>query len=221
MTMIDPTTVPQRTLYTGAKMPAVGMGTFGSDHADADAVSAAVAGAIRVGYRSFDCAACYGNEDMIGKVFADAFDEGSVKREDLFIASKVWNDMHGDDILGMLNQALIKRVHYLVCQCLAVLKIPDGLDPELPPEPRLQDSPSSMFCLRCQRLCANPVHKQVHKFPGVLLVPGHLVSLPQADKEPVAVKLENEFFIIPRHIPPINPSLRKFHRLPGSLQILF
>ena len=63
MTMIDPAIVPQRTLYTGAKMPAVGMGTFGSDHADADAVSASVAGALRVGYRSFDCAACYGNED--------------------------------------------------------------------------------------------------------------------------------------------------------------
>ena len=60
MTMIDPAIVPQRTLYTGAKMPAVGMGTFGSDHADADAVSASVAGALRVGYRSFDCAACYG-----------------------------------------------------------------------------------------------------------------------------------------------------------------
>ena len=34
MTMIDPAIVPQRTLYTGAKLPAVGMGTFGSDHAD-------------------------------------------------------------------------------------------------------------------------------------------------------------------------------------------
>jgi alcohol dehydrogenase (NADP+) len=43
----------------------------------------------------FDCAAIYGNEDLIGKVFAEAFEEGVVKREDLFIASKVWNDMHG------------------------------------------------------------------------------------------------------------------------------
>ena len=100
MTFIDPASVPQRTLYTGAKMPAVGMGTFGSDHADPDAVSASVAGAIRVGYRSFDCAACYGNEDQIGRIFQDAFQEGIVKREDLFIASKVWNDMHGDgDVL--------------------------------------------------------------------------------------------------------------------------
>ena len=104
MTFIDPSTVPQRTLYTGVQMPAVGMGTFGSDHADPDAVSASVAGAIRVGYRSFDCAACYGNEDQIGKVFQDAFAEGIVKREELFIASKVWNDMHGDgDVLLSLG----------------------------------------------------------------------------------------------------------------------
>ena len=40
MTFIDPATVPQRTLYTGARMPAVGMGTFGSDHADPEEVSA-------------------------------------------------------------------------------------------------------------------------------------------------------------------------------------
>ena len=88
MTMIDPAIVPQRTLYTGAKMPVVGMGTFGSDHADADAVSASVAGALRVGYRSFDCAACYGNEDMIGKIFADAFAEGIVKEKNFLLHPK-------------------------------------------------------------------------------------------------------------------------------------
>ena len=49
MTMIDPAIVPQRTLYTGAKLPAVGMGTFGSDHAYEDSVSAELAGDIRVG----------------------------------------------------------------------------------------------------------------------------------------------------------------------------
>ena len=69
-------------------MPAVGMGTFGSDKAEAYAVSASVAGALRVGYRSFDCAACYGNEDMIGKIFADAFAEGIVKREELLLPPK-------------------------------------------------------------------------------------------------------------------------------------
>ena len=42
----------------------------------------------------FDCAAVYGNEDRIGKVFKEAFNEGVVSREDLFITSKVWNDNH-------------------------------------------------------------------------------------------------------------------------------
>ena len=91
---VDPNKVPKRTLYTGDTMPAIGMGTFGSDKYDPDTVSKAVAGAIRAGYQMFDCAAVYGNEDRIGKVFKEAFDEGVVSREDLFITSKVWNDNH-------------------------------------------------------------------------------------------------------------------------------
>ena len=76
------------------------MGTFGSDHADLMRCPLPWQERSAVGYRSFDCAACYGNEDQIGKVFQEAFQEGVVKREELFIASKVWNDMHGDgDVL--------------------------------------------------------------------------------------------------------------------------
>jgi alcohol dehydrogenase (NADP+) len=71
------------------------MGTFGSDKYGPDEVSAAVAGAIRYGYRLFDCASVYGNEDLIGKVFEEAITAKTVKREELFITSKVWNDMHG------------------------------------------------------------------------------------------------------------------------------
>ena len=50
--------------------------------------SNAVAGAIRCGYRMFDCAACYGSEDQIGEVFHAAFEEGVVERKDLFIHDK-------------------------------------------------------------------------------------------------------------------------------------
>jgi alcohol dehydrogenase (NADP+) len=92
---IDPNIVPKRTLATGEQIPCIGMGTFGSDRFTADQIAAAVAGAIRYGYRLFDCASVYGNEDMIGRVFADAFAEGVVKREEMIITSKVWNDMHG------------------------------------------------------------------------------------------------------------------------------
>lgn len=92
--MIQPAMVPKVKLYTGEEIPCVGMGTFGSDRFTPEQVSNAVAGAIRCGYRMFDCAACYGNEDQIGEVFHAAFEEGVVKRKDLFIMTKVWNDMH-------------------------------------------------------------------------------------------------------------------------------
>lgn len=92
--MIQPAMVPKVKLYTGKEIPCVGMGTFGSDRFTPEQVSNAVAGAIRCGYRMFDCAACYGNEDQIGEVFHAAFEEGVVERKDLFIMTKVWNDMH-------------------------------------------------------------------------------------------------------------------------------
>jgi len=83
------------------------MGTFGSDRFTPQQVSDAVYGAIKCGYRLFDCAAVYGNEDKIGQVFKRAFDEGIVKREELIITSKVWNDKHGDgDVLISCKKSL-------------------------------------------------------------------------------------------------------------------
>ena len=98
--MIDPKIVPKRKLATGEEIPCIGMGTFGSDRFTPSQVAQAVAGAIRCGYRMFDCAVVYGNEGLIGEVFTAAVQEGVVKREELYIASKVWNDMHGQgDVL--------------------------------------------------------------------------------------------------------------------------
>jgi diketogulonate reductase-like aldo/keto reductase len=81
-------------LNSGEKVPAIGFGTFGSDHYSPEQVSKAVEIALAAGYRLFDCAEVYGNEDLIGKVFDDAFQSGLAKREDLFITSKLWNDHH-------------------------------------------------------------------------------------------------------------------------------
>ena len=58
----------------------------------------------------FDCAACYGNEHEIGQVFKDAFDEGVVERKDLFIMTKVWNDMH-----RRVEEACDKSIKDLQC----------------------------------------------------------------------------------------------------------
>ncbi len=91
---IDPRKVPAKTLYTGAKMPAIGLGTFGSDRFSGQQVAAAALDAAGLGYRHFDCASVYGNEHLIGESFR-AILKGGVKRQDLWVTSKVWNDKHG------------------------------------------------------------------------------------------------------------------------------
>ncbi|MDR3334425.1 MAG: aldo/keto reductase [Treponema sp.] len=104
---IDQTTIPSLPLAGGARIPGIGLGTFGSDRYSAAEVSAAVGGAIRLGYRLIDCASVYGNEDLIGRVLDETFKAGVVKREELFINSKVWNDMHGrGDVLLSLAKTL-------------------------------------------------------------------------------------------------------------------
>lgn len=107
MIKIDVTKIPKKRLYTGEEIPCIGLGTFGSDRFSSEEVSNAVAGAIRAGYRMIDCAACYGNEAEIGEVFRQVMEEGTVERKDLFVMTKVWNDMHGDgDVLIALAKSL-------------------------------------------------------------------------------------------------------------------
>lgn len=88
--------IPKKRLYTGEMIPTVGLGTFGSDKYNAQQVSEAVYGSICAGYRLIDCAAVYQNEDKIGEVLERVLKEGVVERKDLFVTSKVWNDMHGE-----------------------------------------------------------------------------------------------------------------------------
>ena len=107
VTMTDPCKVPYITLSSGEKIPSIGMGTFGSDRYSPEEISAAVAGAICSGYRMFDCASVYGNEAQIGMILEAALKAGIVKREELFITSKVWNDMHGpSQVLASAQKSL-------------------------------------------------------------------------------------------------------------------
>lgn len=93
---VDPAIIPFRTLYTGSKIPAIGLGTFGSDKYSGEEVAEAVKGAVRVGYRHIDCAAVYGNEPLIGQALREIMDSG-IKREELWITSKLWNDKHSEE----------------------------------------------------------------------------------------------------------------------------
>ncbi len=56
----------------------------------------AVRYAARIGYRHFDCASVYGNEDRIGRIFTELL-RGQLRREELWITSKLWNDKHSEN----------------------------------------------------------------------------------------------------------------------------
>ena len=102
---ISPDIVPQRHLYTGA-MPAIGLGTFGSDNVSAEKVADAVKGAAALGYRHFDCASVYGNEDRIGCSLREIM-RGGVRRNELWITSKLWNDKHAEeDVIPACRESL-------------------------------------------------------------------------------------------------------------------
>jgi len=75
----------------GDTMPLFGLGTWRSTRSE---TYLSVYEAIRCGYRHVDCAAIYGNEDVVGNAIADAIGDELVKREELFITSKLWNDSH-------------------------------------------------------------------------------------------------------------------------------
>jgi glycerol 2-dehydrogenase (NADP+) len=100
-------------LNTGAEIPALGLGSFFIKHTFQDCryacvlirnvgtwqskpgeVRAAVRYALENGYRHIDAAYCYGNEEEVGLGLRDVFSTGNVRREDVFVTSKLWCTYH-------------------------------------------------------------------------------------------------------------------------------
>lgn len=77
------------TLSNGVKIPIVGFGTWQTP--DGEVAKESVKSAIEAGYRHIDTAAAYGNEDSVG----EGIKASGIKREDLFLTTKLWNDDHG------------------------------------------------------------------------------------------------------------------------------
>ncbi len=109
---LSPEKLPYKVLSSGDKMPAIGLGTFGSDRFTHPEVALAVEGALRAGYRHIDCASVYENESYIGEVFSSALKNG-LKREELWVTSKVWNDMHTKVIESCKKSLYDLKLDYL------------------------------------------------------------------------------------------------------------
>ncbi|KAJ1690396.1 hypothetical protein LUZ63_014551 [Rhynchospora breviuscula] len=97
-------------LSSGYEMPMVGLGVW---RMEGKSIRDLILSAIKIGYRHFDCAADYQNEAEVGEALEEAFKSGLVKREDLFITTKLWNSDHGH-VLEACKDSLKKlRLEYL------------------------------------------------------------------------------------------------------------
>jgi alcohol dehydrogenase (NADP+) len=90
----------------------IGLGTW---KAKGDVVKKAIRKAIKAGIRHIDTAAIYDNESEIGEALAELMSDGTLRREDLFITSKLWNNSHQrSSVIPALRESLEKlQLEYL------------------------------------------------------------------------------------------------------------
>jgi len=119
-------------LDNGALMPLIGLGTWKSAKGE---VGRAVRLALQFGYRHIDCAHVYQNEAEIGEALSEVFTEGKVKREDVFITSKLWSNSHAlEDVLPACKTTLKNlQIDYLD---LYLIHIPLAFTKEAPLRPQ-------------------------------------------------------------------------------------
>jgi aldehyde reductase len=98
------------TLNNGFKMPIIGLGVW---RIEGQEIKDLILNSIKIGYRHFDCAADYKNESEVGEALKEAFDTGLVKREDLFITTKLWNSDHGHVVEACKDSLKKLQLDYL------------------------------------------------------------------------------------------------------------
>ncbi|XP_054154485.1 1,5-anhydro-D-fructose reductase-like [Oppia nitens] len=107
--MVDPKQVPNILLNNGLSIPVVGLGTWQSP--PDGSLYKAVREAIKAGYRHIDCAYAYLNEEEVGNAINDAIKEGEVKREDLYVVSKLWLTFFKRDRVQVCIKRILKKLN--------------------------------------------------------------------------------------------------------------
>ncbi|NWB47802.1 aldo/keto reductase [Pseudomonas gingeri] len=100
--------------HGAGEMPAVGFGTL---FRDLSVTTQAVKAALETGFRHFDCAERYRNEESVGVALQEVLQTGKVRREELFITTKLWNTNHRPERVEPAFAASCRRlqVDYIDC----------------------------------------------------------------------------------------------------------
>src|SRR3954466_5770733 len=104
-------------VHGSGAIPAVGFGTLIPDPA---ATRQATKTALEVGFRSFDCAERYRNEDAVGAAMREVFNAGRIKREDVFVATKLWNTNHRPERVKPALEGSLRRLQLDYADCYLI-----------------------------------------------------------------------------------------------------
>ena len=121
-------------LINGAgEIPAVGFGTLFDK--DPTVTTQAVKDALEVGFRHFDCAERYRNEEKVGVAIQEVMKAGKVRREDLFITTKLWNSNHRPERVAPAFEASRRRLQLDHIDCY-IIHTPFAFQPGEDQDPR-------------------------------------------------------------------------------------
>lgn len=136
MTFHDPASSTRFPLNDGTgSIPVVGFGTL---IPDAVAARKAIKIALETGFRHLDCAELYRNEDIVGHAMQEAFAAGTVRRQDLFVTSKLWNSNHRPERVGPALDASLRRLQLDYLDCY-LIHTPFAFQPGDELDPRGED----------------------------------------------------------------------------------
>ena len=113
-------------------IPAVGFGTL---IPDAAATKKATQTALEAGFRQFDCAERYRNEEAVGDAMQAAFKAGTVRREDVFVTTKLWNTNHRPERVKPAFDASRRRLQIDTVDCY-IIHTPFAFQPGDEQDPR-------------------------------------------------------------------------------------
>ncbi|EJM77868.1 MULTISPECIES: aldo/keto reductase [unclassified Pseudomonas] len=103
--------------HGAGEMPAVGFGTLFRDLA---VTTQAVKEALHAGFRHFDCAERYRNEEQVGVALQEVMASGTIRREELFITTKLWNTNHRPERVQPAFEASCRRLQLDYIDCYLI-----------------------------------------------------------------------------------------------------